>query len=336
LALHGSVMKPPARTQEAWLQDAAAQFGWVEQNTAIATPVMEQEHKALLKPAEQAPKKSAPSKRVKPKQQNTAAVSDAEQSPFTAISALGRRADQLDDTVAGELDKDTMSSAYDDSMLEVVKAPRKAASIPVGGEDGQDPLDQTIGWLDQDSEMDVDQYASDRGIRESLVLSKRNGNSTGWIALAILACVAGAAYAFKPQINDFAVSTGLIADRQLNGVSTLITLNASGASVGEWVWSGAQQRGHLHIEAMPKSVDRERQYQAWVIDNGRAGAAIPVALLRTNLVVHDISVEPQVLVKEFGGLLISSEPLGGSLVPSRGAVIAKAEPAASVDTANTQ
>jgi len=225
--------------------------------------------------------------------------------------------DPLDDTVAvalnlADVDIDEDAEALDASLDDELAV---------------DYLDETVvGW--SSSEIDVDQYASDRGLRDSAVLSQGRSNALGWWVLTALALMLAAAFYYKPQIQDAAASWGLLPVHDLRGEESLVTLQASGASIGGFVWDSARQRGLLSIDAMPASVDTQRQFQVWVVDSGRAAAAIPVALLRTNLVKHEVSIEPSVLIKKFGGLLISSEPLGGALVPSKGATIAHVGPEA--------
>ncbi|MGB0864993.1 MAG: hypothetical protein ACPGSC_00705 [Granulosicoccaceae bacterium] len=193
-------------------------------------------------------------------------------------------------------------------------------------EDGAGPssLDETVmDWNTGD--IDVDQYVADRGLRDSAVLARSSSNAFGWSVIAGLVLLLATAFAFRAQILELAGSFGLVPVHDLQGEEAFVTLDASGASIGGFVWDGARQRGLLSIDAMPASVDSQRQFQVWVVDSGRAGAAIPVALLRTNVVAHEVSIESTVLIKQYGGLLISSEPLGGALVPSKGSVIARVE-----------
>ncbi len=227
--------------------------------------------------------------------------------------ALPDRNDPLDETIA----VDFAAEDYRDSGF----AGDEGLDTSIDDDDLVDPLDQTI--LNWDSgAIDVDQYASDRGLRDSAVLSQAGGNALGWWVLVGLAMLVASAFFFKPQIQEAAASWGLVPVHNLQGEESLVTLDASGAAIGGFVWDGARQKGLLSIDAMPASVDSQRQFQVWLLDNGRAGAAIPVALLRTNLVAHQIDIVPSVLIKQFGGLLISSELLGGALLPSNGAVIA--------------
>ena len=216
--------------------------------------------------------------------------------------------DPMDETVAVGFD---LGSEYEEDFND---------SIGVSGE--PNPLDETVmSWDSRD--IDVDQYVADRGLRDTVVSSQSSGNALGWWVMAALVALVVSAFAFKPQIQEVAASWGLVPVHDLQGEEALVTLDASGASIGGFVWDGARQRGLLSIDAMPASVDSQRQFQVWLVDTGRAGAAIPVALLRTNIVAHEVSVETPVLIKEFGGLLISAEPLGGALVPSQGSVIAR-------------
>ena len=218
--------------------------------------------------------------------------------------------DPLDETVAVGFE---LGSEYDDE---------EHFGGSIGVSDEPNPLDETVmSWDSRD--IDVDQYVADRGLRDTVVLSQGSSNALGWWVMAALLAMAVSAFAFKPEIQEVAASWGLVPVHDLQGEEALVTLDASGASIGGFVWDGARQRGLLSIDAMPASVDSQRQFQVWVVDKGRAGAAIPVALLRTNIVAHEVSVETPVLVKEFGGLLISAEPLGGALVPSQGSVIAR-------------
>lgn len=219
--------------------------------------------------------------------------------------------DPLDETVAVGFDIE--QNFVDDEL-----------DASLSDEAQSDALDETVMSWDSRS-IDVDQYVADRGLRDTVVMSQGSGNALGWWVITLLVMLAGAAFFFKPQIQEVAASWGLVPVHDLQGEESLVTLDASGASIGGFVWDGARQRGLLSIDAMPASVDSQRQFQVWLIDEGRVGAAIPVALLRTNIVAHEVSIEAPVLVRQFGGLLISSEPLGGALVPSKGSVIARVE-----------
>lgn len=221
--------------------------------------------------------------------------------------------DPLDETVAVGFDFSDSEQGHSDDL-----------DTPLDQSLTVDELDETVmGW--HSDEIDVDQYAADRGLRDAAVQSQGRGNALGWWVLLSLALMVAAAFYFKPQIQEAAASWGLMPVHDLQGEESLVTLNASGASIGGFVWDGARQRGLLSIDAMPASVDSQRQFQVWLIDSGRANATIPVALLRTNLVAHQVPVEPPVLIREYGGLIISAEPLGGSLLPSKGAVIARVQ-----------
>lgn len=218
--------------------------------------------------------------------------------------------DPMDETVAVGFD---LGSGYGDD---------EDFNDSIGVSDEPNPLDETVmSWDSRD--IDVDQYVADRGLRDTFVSSQGSSNALGWWVIAALLALTVSAFALRPQIQEVAASWGLMPVHDLQGEEALVTLDASGASIGGFVWDGARQRGLLSIDAMPASVDSQRQFQVWVVDTGRAGAAIPVALLRSNIVAHEVSVETPVLIKKFGGLLISAEPLGGALVPSKGSVIAR-------------
>ncbi len=187
-----------------------------------------------------------------------------------------------------------------------------------------EPLDETVMSWDERA-IDVDQYASDRGLRETLAEAPRSSNALGWTVLVLLALMAGAAFNYKAQILELADSWGLVPANPLQGEQDPVHLAAGGAAIGGFVWDPALQQGRLNIDAMPANIDSQRQFQVWVVDSGRDGAAIPVALLRTNLVAHQVDVKAPVFIKQYGGLLISSEPLGGALSPSQGSVIARVD-----------
>lgn len=228
-------------------------------------------------------------------------------------------ADPLDETVVAGFEVESADELASSDALDEIDL----EATGLRGDAGDSDLDETVVSWDS-GEIDVDQYVADRGLRDEIVQAKKGGGNTlGWLVIAALLSMVGAGFVYRAPLQELAASWGLVPVHNLQGEESLVTLDASGASIGGFVWDGARQRGLLSIDAMPASVDSARQFQVWLVDRGRADAAIPVALLRSNVVAHQITIESSVLIREYGGLLISSEPLGGALVPSRGSVIAR-------------
>lgn len=227
-------------------------------------------------------------------------------------------ADPLDETIAVGF----ASGAEDDDDGDLDFAGNLHEDASPSLEPDIEPLDETVLSWDERA-IDVDQYASDRGLHETVAVAQRTGNALGWWVLTILALLLAAGFAYRAQLTDLANSYGLLPQDVLQGDPAELRLEVGRAVIGGFIWDEVRQQGRLTVDAMPASVDSQRQLQVWLVDAGRDGAAIPVALLRTNTVAHQLDVRSSVLVKQYSGLLISSEPLGGALVPSPGAIIAR-------------
>ncbi len=229
-------------------------------------------------------------------------------------------ADPLDETIAVGFADDEEDDELDfDGNLHEDASPSLEADI--------EPLDETVLSWDERA-IDVDQYASDRGLGDAAAEAPGGGNALGWWVLAFLAMLLAAGFNYRAELTALANSYGLLPQNELQGERSELRLEVGSAAIGGFVWDEVRQRGRLTVDAMPASVDSQRQLQVWLIDAGRDGAAIPVALLRTNIVAHQLDLQSAVLIKQYSGLLISSEPLGGALIPSPGAIIARVVPTA--------
>ncbi len=186
-----------------------------------------------------------------------------------------------------------------------------------------DRLDQTVAvW--NDNPLDVEQYAEERALSGGQPPQPAARNWP-WV-VALLLALAGAGFWLYPDVRNavereplFQQWRGTLAPE---GVERDVTLALTGEVVGNVVWDADQQRGRIEVNSRAMSFDVERQPQVWLIDSDRSREHIPVALLSANRVLHTVDLVPPVQIRQFAGVLITSEPLGGSLNPSRTHILA--------------
>lgn len=284
LALYGAALNPPEELQQQWLQDARAHFAWPDKTQG----------------SDGAPVSAA------------AVFSDDVSNEENDESSV------LDETIA--IDSEA-KGAWSGSVSGLDQQVELASGMP-----GFDRLDETV--MDWDvSAAGIEQYVSEQRLDEKTEQPQEQpperASRLGWWLAATVALLLVAGLTFKPQIQEALTDWGAWPQQGVRGHKTAVVLEAGGASLGDFTWDSASQQGRLNINTQSVSVDAQQQLQVWLMDSGRAGAAIPVALLPKNQIKHRLSVQSSLRIKNFGGLLISAEPLGGVLEPSEGSAIAR-------------
>ncbi len=182
-------------------------------------------------------------------------------------------------------------------------------------------LDQTVAVWNDDA-VDVEQYAAERSLGNTTPHSAR---TWPWVVV-LLAALVGAGFWLYPDIRN-AIERNPSLQQWLgsvrpDGAERPVTLALTGESVGSIIWDSTQQRGRLEVNTRAMTVDSQRQPQVWLIDSDRSQRHVPVALLSVNRVLQRVDLESPVRIRQYSGVVITSEPLGGSLSPSETHILA--------------
>ncbi|MEM6985475.1 MAG: anti-sigma factor [Pseudomonadota bacterium] len=192
---------------------------------------------------------------------------------------------------------------------------------------GEDSLDSTVAVWDEHA-VDVERYAAERSLGQG---ESQEGRSWPWILLLVVA-LAGAGYWLYPDVSralerneTFRQWLGL---PQPQGESQPVLLALTGEEAGRVVWDAVLQRGRLEVNTRGMTVAPARQAQVWVVDADRGQQHVPAALLDLSRALQTVELATPVQIRRYAGILITSEPIGGSLTPSRTHVLASHNPIA--------
>lgn len=108
---------------------------------------------------------------------------------------------------------------------------------------------------------------------------------------------------------------------------------ADDAVSGQVVWSNDRQQGYMVLDNVrPNDPDR-RQYQLWIVDNGREGPPVSGGLFN---VPDDgprqiVPIDPELPVREPSLFAVTREDAGGVVVSDQEDVVLTAKPERSAD-----
>ncbi|MEM7377174.1 MAG: anti-sigma factor [Pseudomonadota bacterium] len=180
---------------------------------------------------------------------------------------------------------------------------------------GDERLDSTVAVWD-DGAVDVERYASERSLGAT---DTREGSAWPWVLVLLLA-LGGAGAWLYPDVNralqESAVVQQWFGTARPQGDARTVTLVLTGEEAGRVVWDDALQRGRLEINTQGMTVPPDRQAQVWLVDGDRARQHVPAALLNATRSLQSVDLIVPVRIRQYTGLLITSEPVGGSLSPS--------------------
>lgn len=192
-----------------------------------------------------------------------------------------------------------------------------ALSESVGlGRVGEDALDSTVAVWDQGA-VNVEQYAAERSLG---TVESDEGQVWPWVLLLVLALCAGGFWLYPDvsralQRNE--IFRQWIGTQQPQGEPKSVLLALTGEEAGRVIWDPRLQRGRLEINTRGMTLGVARQAQVWLVDADRGVQRhVPVVLLDPKRTLQTVDFVSPVRVRRYAGLLITSEPEGGSLNPS--------------------
>ncbi|MEM9601882.1 MAG: anti-sigma factor [Pseudomonadota bacterium] len=176
-------------------------------------------------------------------------------------------------------------------------------------------LDSTVAVWD-DGAVDVERYAAERSLGAT---ETREGSAWPWV-LVLLVALAGAGVWLYPDVSralqESTVVQQWFGTARPQGEPQPVTLVLTGEEAGRVVWDDALQRGRLEINTQGMTVPPDRQAQVWLVDGDRARRHVPAAMLSATRSLQSVDLVAPVRIRQYTGLLITSEPVGGSLSPS--------------------